>query len=137
MLFRSRYKSASQCSPIIRLSAQSQPTTLSVQQFRHGANAEFLAPANRAVACPIHETFRRQRSSASGPSYRSINGEIHTFVHTHLPGGYRHYPARDHKTPRRSEEHTSELQSLMRISYAVFCLKTKKKTTIPHSTTTT
>src|SRR3546814_1285226 len=30
-------------------------------------------------------------------------------------------------TPPRSEEHTSELQSLMRISYAVFCLK--KKTT--------
>src|SRR3546814_3832554 len=30
--------------------------------------------------------------------------------------------------PTRSEEHTSELQSLMRISYAVFCLK-KKKTT--------
>src|SRR3546814_1868893 len=28
----------------------------------------------------------------------------------------------------RSEEHTSELQSLMRISYAVFCLKQKKKT---------
>src|SRR3546814_9836493 len=31
----------------------------------------------------------------------------------------------------RSEEHTSELQSLMRISYAVFCLK--KKTTIRHT----
>src|SRR3546814_5997548 len=29
--------------------------------------------------------------------------------------------------PVRSEEHTSELQSLMRISYAVFCLKKKKK----------
>src|SRR3546814_2699203 len=29
---------------------------------------------------------------------------------------------------RRSEEHTSELQSLMRISYADFCLKKKKKT---------
>src|SRR3546814_11713966 len=29
---------------------------------------------------------------------------------------------------RRSEEHTSELQSLMRISYAVFCLKKKNKT---------
>src|SRR3546814_8861263 len=29
---------------------------------------------------------------------------------------------------KRSEEHTSELQSLMRISYAVFCLKKKKKT---------
>src|SRR3546814_1071204 len=33
---------------------------------------------------------------------------------------------------RRSEEHTSELQSLMRISYAVFCLKKKKhKQTLP------
>src|SRR3546814_6433521 len=31
---------------------------------------------------------------------------------------------------RRSEEHTSELQSLMRNSYAVFCLKKKKQTTI-------
>src|SRR3546814_1744301 len=30
---------------------------------------------------------------------------------------------------RRSEEHTSELQSLMRISYAVFCLNKKKQTT--------
>src|SRR3546814_2765658 len=29
--------------------------------------------------------------------------------------------------PERSEEHTSELQSLMRISYAVFCLKKKKQ----------
>src|SRR3546814_5522911 len=29
--------------------------------------------------------------------------------------------------PTRSEEHTSELQSLMRISYAVFCLKKKKR----------
>src|SRR3546814_7306711 len=34
---------------------------------------------------------------------------------------------------RRSEEHTSELQSLMRISYAVFCLKKKKKTTIDNN----
>src|SRR3546814_7360638 len=33
-----------------------------------------------------------------------------------------------HRPPDRSEEHTSELQSLMRISYAVFCLKKKKKT---------
>src|SRR3546814_9613625 len=33
------------------------------------------------------------------------------------------------ETPTRSEEHTSELQSLMRISYAVFCLKKKKQQT--------
>src|SRR3546814_8067879 len=41
-------------------------------------------------------------------------------------------------TPRaigcsRSEEHTSELQSLMRISYAVFCLKKKQQNTQTHS----
>src|SRR3546814_2499774 len=49
---------------------------------------------------------------------------------------YRHLPI----TPPgwcpvvRSEEHTSELQSLMRISYAVFCLKKKKANTIDHTT---
>src|SRR3546814_7879245 len=36
----------------------------------------------------------------------------------------------------RSEEHTSELQSLMRISYAVFCLKKKKKMANNHNNVT-
>src|SRR3546814_10505182 len=40
-------------------------------------------------------------------------------------------------TAKRSEEHTSELQSLMRISYAVFCLKKKKTKTIAHEQTST
>src|SRR3546814_2858678 len=39
--------------------------------------------------------------------------------------------------PIRSEEHTSELQSLMRISYAVFCLKKKKITSFTCSQHTT
>src|SRR3546814_1922234 len=39
-------------------------------------------------------------------------------------------PATIIAVPARSEEHTSELQSLMRISYAVFCLKKKKNKTI-------
>src|SRR3546814_1625399 len=37
----------------------------------------------------------------------------------------------------RSEEHTSELQSLMRISYAVFCLKKKNNTLTPSAITLT
>src|SRR3546814_979802 len=41
-------------------------------------------------------------------------------------------PARPWTGRARSEEHTSELQSLMRISYAVFCLKKKNK----HTTST-
>src|SRR3546814_15701629 len=39
----------------------------------------------------------------------------------------RHRSTPSPSTPDRSEEHTSELQSLMRISYAVFCLKKKTK----------
>src|SRR3546814_12473509 len=39
-----------------------------------------------------------------------------------------HDSLREKRVRGRSEEHTSELQSLMRISYAVFCLKKKKKT---------
>src|SRR3546814_9006348 len=45
--------------------------------------------------------------------------------------------SRPHLMELRSEEHTSELQSLMRISYAVFCLKKKKHnniTEITHNT---
>src|SRR3546814_6924501 len=38
---------------------------------------------------------------------------------------------------QRSEEHTSELQSLMRISYAVFCLKQTRNTTIHNTLTNT
>src|SRR3546814_2295626 len=45
----------------------------------------------------------------------------------------RRYSCRSAMPARRSEEHTSELQSLMRISYAVFCLKKKKHKT-EHST---
>src|SRR3546814_5777543 len=46
--------------------------------------------------------------------------------------GFRSPTAAEDHPRARSEEHTSELQSLMRISYAVFCLKKKK-----HKTTST
>src|SRR3546814_10158663 len=45
----------------------------------------------------------------------------------HPPGTGRLAHPGDQARLSRSEEHTSELQSLMRISYAVFCLKKKKK----------
>src|SRR3546814_4413731 len=49
---------------------------------------------------------------------------IQAYEYIHAPFGF------GGNTYGRSEEHTSELQSLMRISYAVFCLKKKKKQTI-------
>src|SRR3546814_14447760 len=51
-------------------------------------------------------------------------GRRQAFLSTDLPG--ERSVARLEANPIRSEEHTSELQSLMRISYAVFCLKKKK-----------
>src|SRR3546814_5293500 len=44
-----------------------------------------------------------------------------------------HRPRNRPRCAVRSEEHTSELQSLMRISYAVFCLKKKNKLHIYHN----
>src|SRR3546814_5145201 len=52
-------------------------------------------------------------------------GETAFFIGPHFFVSVRHGSARTH-TDVRSEEHTSELQSLMRISYAVFCLKKNK-----------
>src|SRR3546814_1882943 len=56
--------------------------------------------------------------------YRSF----HPHFHRVLPGDKRKEEIAGSllPLPNRSEEHTSELQSLMRISYAVFCLKKKK-----------
>src|SRR3546814_7761191 len=55
--------------------------------------------------------------------------------HAQQPKACRRFPIEAFRfNTRRSEEHTSELQSLMRISYAVFCLKTKK--THKHSSIT-
>src|SRR3546814_1365457 len=61
---------------------------------------------------------------------RNGAGETHTagvLSGNHVWSGPAGVPPDSRDLFRRSEEHTSELQSLMRISYAVFCLKKKKK----------
>src|SRR3546814_1993968 len=65
------------------------------------------------------------RRSCSSPGQRSAPPVAKTpAVFQRQPIDHRQQPA--HRVGGRSEEHTSELQSLMRISYAVFCLKKKK-----------
>src|SRR3546814_3293437 len=61
-------------------------------------------------------------SAVEGPMARNVP-DIALFLDT-MAGECRHDPMT--RPAPRSEEHTSELQSLMRISYAVFCLKKKK-----------
>src|SRR3546814_5134305 len=75
------------------------------------------------------------RSGSAGDSRRGCTGGTAAERDTDcLPGREIRRP--DHRDPAqcagRSEEHTSELQSLMRISYAVFCLKKKKTIQIAH-----
>src|SRR3546814_10223710 len=55
--------------------------------------------------------------------FRSVRDTPVTLTVCYVEGNDTHAAVGD----RRSEEHTSELQSLMRISYAVFCLKKKNK----------
>src|SRR3546814_7569926 len=72
---------------------------------------------------------RRRRGAALGPARpeHGRRGPAGTRTRTRAGRGARP-PRPTHATAMtpRSEEHTSELQSLMRISYAVFCLKQKK-----------
>src|SRR3546814_7690416 len=60
---------------------------------------------------------------------RSTNDRLFGFSRSGVEPSAADGPARGRlcADDRRSEEHTSELQSLMRISYAVFCLKKKKQ----------
>src|SRR3546814_4016334 len=73
----------------------------------------------RSPTPPCHAALRL-RGCRAGSSHRCRSG-------SRGPAGRRASRRTSASTvPTRSEEHTSELQSLMRISYAVFCLKKKK-----------
>src|SRR3546814_9053774 len=72
------------------------PTSPTCSEKRNGVDPSVLAKNSGGAS---------KCSSRSGPAQTADSGII---------------------CARRSEEHTSELQSLMRISYAVFCLKKKK-----------
>src|SRR3546814_4258563 len=74
-----------------------------------GANGGCTAPGASSSAC----------TASSPPSASSMPTSTYA-----TPASS---SARRTNSPRRSEEHTSELQSLMRISYAVFCLKKTKR----------
>src|SRR3546814_8889179 len=76
---------------------------------RAGSSSAGMRTSNSACACP--------RNSYTRTSYSPLRRIFGPTV-----------PPTSSVFGKRSEEHTSELQSLMRISYAVFCLKKKIKT---------
>src|SRR3546814_9179897 len=88
-----------------------------------------ISPARAGGPFPVGPFRRCRRATAAGLALsrqpgkeRQWRGGRHRLLFPRLSGGD------DQPGGQRSEEHTSELQSLMRISYAVFCLKKKKKT---------
>src|SRR3546814_7079771 len=86
-----------------------------------------LRPAGRKAGPAHHDAARRLLRKGEYGS----RAHLHAHQAWRRPGGEAarrqwHRGERDPWQQERSEEHTSELQSLMRISYAVFCLKKKK-----------
>src|SRR3546814_1403319 len=91
---------------------------LAPRQGRYRAHASILdwlrARHIRSASGSLHSRCRPVRSCPAGTPSSPSPAETES-SNTSCPTGC-----------NRSEEHTSELQSLMRISYAVFCLKKKK-----------
>src|SRR3546814_2528774 len=91
---------------------------------RNVATASLHPPVHSTTGLLLPVSGWRDHQTDAG---RSLSGRTES-------RGRRNRDARagDRRCPR-SEEHTSELQSLMRISYAVFCLTKKNKTTNQHT----
>src|SRR3546814_5527231 len=88
--------------------------------FRSGCPLPGAARRRPCPAARAGDAHPAMAERALGPSRHSV-GDLDTEQVVARSSRPRNPDA------RRSEEHTSELQSLMRISYAVFCLKKKKK----------
>src|SRR3546814_10270714 len=90
-------------------------------------------PAARGVVdragaeIPAVEVAGDDHGARGGVAPRHFGDDIARLFRAEVPRGQKELHAQ-----RRSEEHTSELQSLMRISYAVFCLKKKIQSPSQH-----
>src|SRR3546814_4910690 len=83
----------------------------------------------RPVRTALPHRVRGDDRRAAGMGHVAVDDQKRPVRHRRLgrPRQFR-APVRRSDLPPRSEEHTSELQSLMRTSYAVFCLKKKTQT---------
>src|SRR3546814_9946882 len=88
---------------------------------REGNLAQFQSQSR------IQKRIQRVRRSPRDEHDRSSQGGVHSLQEEAAEMTIQ--SGRTGRAHWRSEEHTSELQSLMRISYAVFCLKKKNNTT--------
>src|SRR3546814_3115704 len=103
---------------------------IAMQRIFDFLRADILAPAHDNI---LFTAAHRQEIAKFDPSEITRAEEavlIERIVRQRLIGiAQHHLRAANKDLSFRSEEHTSELQSLMRLSYAVFCLKKKNTTT--------
>src|SRR3546814_7828896 len=118
---------------------QLMPGTWAAMRRQHGLGGDPYDPCDNILAGAAYLRAMYDRFGYPG-LFAAYNAgparyERHLRTGQALPAETRDYIAQLAKVPAtpsmppavlRSEEHTSELQSLMRISYAVFCLKKKK-----------
>src|SRR3546814_6918372 len=75
----------------------------------------------------VEQGEKKERAPESGAARSHAAGGGHETEHQQRRGAKAGEDESEGRNLARSEEHTSELQALMRISYAVFCLKKKNK----------
>src|SRR3546814_7918125 len=108
------------------------PYTTLFRSSRSGRNS------SKSISAP---SFPSGSPAADNAAYRSSRSKSPRCTDTHPSIAAHHdgirkcpkFRAVNQGLQQRSEEHTSELQSLMRISYAVFCLKKKNKIDIKYT----
>ena len=83
----------------------------------------------------VHEALKPMASATDreGVAFLVLTGSYIGFLPTHYAQRWSDHGRMRRLVPDRSEEHTSELQSRVRISYAVFCLKKKHNECSPHT----
>src|SRR3546814_3491088 len=89
-------------------------TEWEIGAVRHWLPGERLAFAWRLPS------FREDQATEVDIRFEAVGGGVHVVINNQV--GFTTSRPDDARSTLRSEEHTSELQSLMRISYAVFCL---------------
>src|SRR3546814_3098464 len=108
--------------------AGTQKLPIAVSNFKAAGVDFVIVAANVVLNGPFVQTAGR---SGFNPEYSlsDFNNQINDQVSSYYPDSFDGtIGLSTHRFPEhRSEEHTSELQSLMRISYAVLCLKKNKK----------
>src|SRR3546814_9816760 len=107
---------------LVRSRRDSAPEGVTLPSLRSRGARHRASRAGAGQGTQLQQYQRRRRRARSG---------------RRIPRGRSHLRHRQACQPVRSEEHTSELQSLMRISYAVFCLKKKNKQKKNHIITLT